>query len=147
MLYEDIWHISGHHIAEKSAANPGNHADEYSKKDRWVVGNLEGAHCAGNRKDTEANRVGKQHDAAAALQKATHLRDEHDETCEKCRQCVNRILKHCRRERTEDDVSDDTAADCNGEGEHKSPENIHMLADSCHRARNRKCRGADQFQN
>ena len=124
MLYEDIWHIAGHHIAEKSPAHAGNHADEYSKKDRWVVGNLEGAHCAGNRKDAKANGVGKQHDAAAALQKATHLRDEDDETGDKCRQCVNRILEHCRRKCAEDDIADDSAADRDGEGEHKSPENI-----------------------
>ena len=146
VAYEYIWHIACHYIAEKAAADSSNDTDEDGEEYGRVLGNLKCAHGTGNGENTKTDRVGKQHNTAAALEKVSNLWNEHDETCEKCRQCVNRILKHCRRERTEDDVSDDTAADCHGECKYERTKNIHAFSDSCHCAGNRKRGGTDKLQ-
>ena len=59
--------------------------------------------------------------------------------------CVNRVMKHCGRERAEDDVSGDTAADCNGQAEHAGTEDIHIFANPGHCAGDGERRSADQF--
>ena len=85
VAYEYIWHIACHYIAEKAAADSSNDTDEDGEEYGRVLGNLKCAHGTGNGENTKTDRVGKQHNTAAALEKVSNLWNEHDETCEKCR--------------------------------------------------------------
>ena len=87
----------------------------------------------------------QQHQKRASFQNSADARDKDDEAGENRRDRVNRVVKHCGRERAEDDVSGDTAADCNGQAEHAGTEDIHIFANPGHCAGDGERRSADQF--
>ena len=55
MLYEYIWHVACHHIAEKTAADPCDDADEDGEEYGRILGNLKRAHGTGNGENTKAD--------------------------------------------------------------------------------------------
>ena len=145
MLDENIGRIACHHVPEQTTADTCDDADKDRKKHIRLCGDGKGARCAGDRKDAKSDGVREQHQKRVSFQKVPDLRDKDDEAGENRGDRVNRVVKHCGRERAENDVSGDTAADCNGQAEHAGAEDIHIFANPGHCAGDGERRSADQF--
>ena len=131
MLGENIRCAACHYIAQETAADTGGHTDKDGQEHICSPSVYECCFDADNGKDPQTDRVCNAQDRLIDLRfmyfDRVFCEPEHDNPGRNRRKCKHRITKRCRRCDVQDDITDDSSADCCCHGKNRHAEEVHFL--------------------